>query len=78
MPQIIVDPLTMREFERTSPSVYWLLPNPQLFGDTPFVLANGRYLLFLLSIIVGSDFIDKLTSIFSYKCSDFMLFSLSS
>ncbi|KAL5258335.1 hypothetical protein ACHWQZ_G008986 [Mnemiopsis leidyi] len=42
MPQIIVDPLTMREFERTSPSVYWLLPNPQLFGDTPFVFSHDR------------------------------------
>ncbi|XP_063679907.1 phospholipase A2 group XV-like [Bolinopsis microptera] len=42
MPQIFVDPLTMREFERTSPSVFWLMPSPDLFGDTPLLYADGR------------------------------------
>lgn len=42
VPDIVLDPLMMREVERTVPTVYWLMPPPQLWGDTPFVFAQGR------------------------------------
>ena len=51
MPQIFVDPLTMREFERTSPSVFWLMPSPDLFGDTPLLYADGRSAFVIFRII---------------------------
>ena len=49
LPEIIVDTLTMRTFERSAPTVYWLMPPAWLWNDTPFLFANGRFQLGTLS-----------------------------
>ncbi|KAL3617862.1 hypothetical protein CASFOL_038183 [Castilleja foliolosa] len=53
----IVDPLLVREEQRSSPSNLWLLPSPTVFGKTrPLVITpNGSY--------SGSDIADFLTDI---------------
>jgi len=42
LPGIVINPLSMREFERSIPTIYWLMPPKHLWQDTPFVFANNR------------------------------------